>query len=96
VNSSYWKNSKWIVLGSRCFKVAVDKAESLDAQQHKSKSCLNPQQFKTTNISLVQQQKYNTMPKENWKCNTQQQPNMDRRKELSCKKHEHDQILSHQ
>jgi hypothetical protein len=44
VNSSYWKNSKWIVLGSCCcFEAAVDMAESLDAQQQKSKSCLNPQ-----------------------------------------------------
>jgi hypothetical protein len=74
----------------------VDKAESLDAQQHKSKSCLNPQQFKPTNILIDQQQQYNTMPKENLKCNRQHQLSLDRRKELSCKKHEHDQILSHQ
>jgi hypothetical protein len=85
MNSSYWENNKWIVLGSCCFKLVVDRAKSLDAQHQKNKSCLNPQQFKPTNI-LSDQQHYNTMSKENWRCGRQQQPSMDRRKELSCKK----------
>jgi hypothetical protein len=90
-------NSKWIVLGSCCcFEAAVDRAESLDAQQEKSKSCLNPQKFRPTNISSDQQQQYNTRPIENWRCSRQQQASMDRRKELSCKKRERDQILSQQ
>jgi len=31
-NSNYWKKIKWIVFGSCCFKVVMDKVESLDAQ----------------------------------------------------------------